>query len=117
VPISDPGALVGLIGALTGDLDANHRLTRIHDRTDNSFDRLGQSRYAFANRASEMIFDGDAAYFSEALVDLQIAAVGRQECEANRRRIVDQLQGGLLRKRHAEKRCRIRCSRTASRFP
>jgi hypothetical protein len=74
---SNPVALIDLIGALTGDLDANDRLARVHDRTDNVFDRLGQTRHAFPNRASEMILDGDAAYFSQTLVDLQIAAVGR----------------------------------------
>jgi hypothetical protein len=46
-----------------------------------------------------MIFDRDAAYLGQALVDLQIAAVGREEGKADRRGIVDQLQG-RLRKHH-----------------
>jgi hypothetical protein len=47
-----------------------------------------------------MILDGDPADLGEALVDLQIAAVGREESQADRRRVVDQLQGGLLWKQH-----------------
>ena len=47
-----------------------------------------------------MIFNRDAAYLGQALVDLQIATIRRQESEADRRRIVNQLQGGLLRKQH-----------------
>jgi hypothetical protein len=66
-----------LIGALTGDLDANHRLAGIHDRADNSFDRFSQGWYAVPNRAAQMILDGDAAYLGKTLVDLQITAVGR----------------------------------------
>jgi hypothetical protein len=62
-----------------------------------------------------MVLDGDAAYFSEALVDLQVAAVGRKAGEADRRRIVDQLQGGLLRKQHDRRR--LHRSRTAIRVP
>jgi hypothetical protein len=81
--------LLDLIGALTGDLDAGHRLAGLHDRADDAFDRLGQPRHAVAHRAAEMILDRDAADLGEALVDLQIAAVGRQECEADRRGIVD----------------------------
>src|SRR6267378_2362746 len=61
-----------------------------------------------------MILDGDAAYFCEALVDLQIAAVGRKASKADRRRVVDQLQGGLLRKQHDRRR--LHCSRTAIRI-
>jgi hypothetical protein len=47
-----------------------------------------------------MILDRDATYFRQALIDLLIAAVGRKECKTDRRRIVDQLQGGLLRKQY-----------------
>src|SRR5450759_415436 len=98
MPIGDPKPFVGLVSALTSNLDAGHRIAGIHDRTDDAFDRLGQRRYAIPNRASQMILHGDAAYLCEALVDLQITAVGREASEADRRRIVDQLQGGLVRK-------------------
>jgi hypothetical protein len=47
-----------------------------------------------------MILDGYAAYLGKTLVDLEIAAVGREAGEANRHRVIDQLQGGLLRKQH-----------------
>ncbi|MGB8606539.1 MAG: hypothetical protein WCE28_15990 [Bradyrhizobium sp.] len=51
-----------------------------------------------------MILDGDAAYLGQALVDLQIAAIGREASETDRRRVVDQLQGRLLRKQHHGRR-------------
>jgi hypothetical protein len=51
-----------------------------------------------------MIFNRDTAYLGEALVDLQVAAVGRKESETDRRRVVDQLQSGLLRKQHDRRR-------------
>jgi hypothetical protein len=102
VPIGDPRAFADLIGALADDLNAGHRLAGLHDRVDDVFDRLGQSRHALPYRTSQMILYRDAAYFGEALVDLQIAAVGRQERKTNRRRVVDQLQCGLLRERHIE---------------
>ena len=54
-----------------------------------------------------MILNRDTAYLSEAVVDLQIAAVGRKESQTDWRRIVDQLQGRLLGKGHAEDRCRF----------
>ena len=57
VPISNPKAFLGLVGALTGDLDAGHRLAGLHDRTDDAFDRLGQRRYAIPHRTPEMILD------------------------------------------------------------
>ena len=47
VPISDPKPFVGLVSALAGNLDTRHRLAGIHDRADDVFDGLGQSRYAF----------------------------------------------------------------------
>jgi hypothetical protein len=51
-----------------------------------------------------MILNRDTAYLSEAVVDLQIAAVGRKESETDWRRIVDQLQGGLLGKGRTKNR-------------
>src|SRR5258708_24438361 len=100
MPIGDTKPFVGLVSALAGALDPNNGLAGTHDRWDDAFDRLGQSRYAVLNRASQMILDGDAAYLREALVDLQVAAVGREASQPDRRRIVDQLQSGLLRKQH-----------------
>src|SRR5260370_24118695 len=101
MPIGDPKLFVGLVSALAGDLDPNHRLAGIHDRSDDAFDRLGQSRYAVLNRASQMILDGDAAYLREALVDLQVAAVGREASQPDRRRNLGQLHEELLSKNTA----------------
>src|SRR6266576_2677342 len=98
MPIGDPKPLLGLIGSLSGNLDANHWITGIHDRADDAFDRIGQSRYAVPDRAPQMVLNGDAAYVGEALVDLQIAAVRRETSQPDRRRIIDKLQGRLLRK-------------------
>ena len=47
-----------------------------------------------------MAFNRDTADLREALVDLQIVAVGRKVGEANRRGVIDQLQRRLLRKLH-----------------
>jgi hypothetical protein len=69
-----------------------------------SLDCVGQGGHAVSNRTSEMILNRDTAYLREVLVDLQIAAVGRKESKTNRRGIVDQLQGRLLGKGHAEDR-------------
>jgi hypothetical protein len=103
-PWRTPKPFVGLVSALTGDLDANYRVTGIHDRAYDAFDRIGQRRHAVPNRTSQMILHRDAAYLGEALVDLQVATVGREASEADRRHIVDQLQGGLLRKQHDGRR-------------
>ena len=104
MPISDPRALVGLISALARDLDAGDRFASLHDRLDNVFDRLGQSRYAFPNGTPQVVLNGDAAYFCEATVDMQITAVGREESETNRRRVISQLQGRLRVKRQIYER-------------
>src|SRR5262245_22079484 len=37
VPVSDPGAVYDLIGALPGDLDPGDRLTGCHDGADDGF--------------------------------------------------------------------------------
>src|SRR5258708_19264467 len=96
MPIGDPKPFVGLVSALAGDLDPNHRLAGIHDRSDDAFDRLGQSRYAVLNRASQMILDGDPAYLREALVDLQAAAVGSKASQPSRPPILDPFPTRLL---------------------
>jgi hypothetical protein len=49
-----------------------------------------------------MIFNRDTAYFGEALVDLQVAAVGRKDGEADRCGVVDQSQCRLPSKRPVE---------------
>src|SRR5271156_1293368 len=97
VPIGDPPAFFGSVRALATDLNASYRLASTHDRTDNAFDRIGQSRYTVANRASQVILDGNAAYVGKALVDLQVTAVGRKDGEADRCGVVDQLQGRPLK--------------------
>jgi len=76
MPIGDPRTFVGLIGALTRNFDADHRFARLHDRADDAFNGIGQRRYAVPHRAAKMVLDRDAAYLGEALIDLQIAAVG-----------------------------------------
>ena len=98
MPVGDPESFLGLIGALAGDLDAGHGIAGLHDRAHDTLDRRGQCRNAFPDRAPQMILNRDAANFREALIDLQIAAVGRKERKADRRRVVDQLQRRLLRK-------------------
>jgi hypothetical protein len=75
--------------ALTGDLDPRDRLTGFHDRADDLLNRVGQCRHTIPNRAPEMVFNRDPAYFGQALVDLQIAAIKRQAGEPDRRRIID----------------------------
>jgi hypothetical protein len=48
----------------------------------------------------EVSLDRDAAYLGEALVDLQVPTVGREESEADRRGVIDELQRRLLWKLH-----------------
>jgi hypothetical protein len=45
-------------------------------------------RHAAAHRASQMILDGDTAYFGRALIDLEIAAIGGEASETDRRGVV-----------------------------
>jgi hypothetical protein len=100
MPVGDPKPFGRLVGALGGNLDANHGIAGIHDGADDTLDRVGQGGHAVPDRASEMALDGDTAYLGEALVDLQIAAIGREASQPDRCRIVDKLQGGQLRKQH-----------------
>jgi hypothetical protein len=41
MPIGDPKPLVGLVGPLAGNLDADRGVTGIHDRAHDTFDRIG----------------------------------------------------------------------------
>ena len=100
MPMRDPEPLLRLIGTLTGNLDTGHRLPGLHDRANDRLYRRGQRRDAIADRASKMALDRNSADLGETLVDLQIAAVGRQERKADRRRVIDQLQRRLFRKLH-----------------
>ena len=95
MPVGDPGALLRLVGALPGDLDPGDRLAGFHDRADDLFHRAGQSGDTVADRAPEMVLDGDAAYFGEALIDLKVAAIRRQAGKPDRRRVIDELQRRL----------------------
>ena len=104
VPIGHPETFFKLVGALPGDLDADHGFARRHDRADDLLDRVRERRHAIPDKAPEMILDRYAADFGEALVDLQVAAVRRQAGEADRRGVVDQLQRGLLRKQQHARR-------------
>jgi hypothetical protein len=59
-------------------------------------DCLSQRRYAVPNRASNVILDRDTADLGEPLVDLQIAAVGREEQDRSapyRRSVAKQVAG------------------------
>ena len=87
--VPDHLTFVGLIGALTSDFDAGHRIPGFHDRANDAFNGVGQRRHAVPDRPPQMILHGDAAYLCEALVDLQVTAVGREAGKANRRRVVD----------------------------
>ena len=57
MPIGDPPAFFGFVRPLASNFNASHRLAGAHDRTDDAFDRIGQSRYAVANRAPEVILN------------------------------------------------------------
>ena len=105
MPIGDPGPFFRLVGALPGHLDPGDRLTGYHDRANNLFHRVGQSRHAVPDRPPEMIFDGDAAYLGETLIDLKIAAIRRQAGKPDRRRVVDELQRRLRKQQHSGFRC------------
>ena len=92
MPVGHPEAFFGLVGALAGDLDAGDGIAGAHDRGHDAFDRVRQRRHAVSHIAPEMVLNGDAADFGEALVDLDVAAVGGEEGEADRRGVVDQLR-------------------------
>src|ERR1700761_6418004 len=77
MPVGDPRAVIDLVGALPGDLDPGYRLAGCHDGADDRFDRFSQCRYALSHRSPQMPLDGNPAYFGEALVNVQVAAVGR----------------------------------------
>ena len=64
MPVGDPEALVGLIGALTGHLDAGHGIAGSHDRLHDAFDRIGQRRHTVPDRAPQMVLDGNARHIS-----------------------------------------------------
>ena len=106
MPIGDPETLVGLVGALARDLNAGDGIAGAHDRGHDAFDRVRQRRHAVSHIAPEMVLDGDAADIGQALVDLEVAAVGGQEGKADRRGVIDQLQGRLLRTNGLRKRRR-----------
>src|SRR6185295_2959699 len=61
VPIGHPKTFFHLVGALPGDLDADHGFSRLHDRTDDLLDRV--RRHAIPDKAPEMILDRYAADF------------------------------------------------------
>ena len=75
MPVGDPKALVGLVGALAGHLDAGDGVAGPHDRLHDAFDRIRQRRHAIAHIAAKMILDGNAADISQALIDLEVAAI------------------------------------------
>ncbi len=100
MPVGDPKALTGLVGALAGHLDAGDGIAGPHDRGHDALDRVGQRRHAIAHIAPQMILDRNAADIGQALVDLEVAAVRRQESKPDRRGVVDQLQCRLLRIEH-----------------
>src|SRR5262245_45387127 len=92
MPIGDPGSLLVLTGPLSRDLNAGHGSTRVDDRTDDAFDRICQGRHALPDGTADMIRNWDATYLGEPLVDSQVAAIGGQNREADRRGVVDELQ-------------------------
>ena len=100
MPVGDPEALIGLVGALAGHLDAGDGIAGTHDRLHDAFDRVRQRRYAIPHIAAKMILNRYAADIGQALVDLEVAAVRRQERKADRRSVVDQLQRRLPRIEH-----------------
>src|SRR5215475_6694679 len=93
MPIGYPGSLLVLTGPLSRDLNAGHGSTGVDDRTDDTLDRICQGRHALPDGAADMIRNWDATYLGEPLVDLQVTAIGRQNRKADRRGVVDELQG------------------------
>ena len=82
------------------------RLSGFHDRADDLFDRIRQCRYTIPDKTSEMILYGNAAYFREPLIDLQVATIWRQAREADRCGVVHKLEGRLMWKEN-----HFRCAR------
>ena len=91
MPVGDPKTFFGLIGALARYFDPDHGIACLHDGMHDAFDGIGQRGHAIPHVAPQMIFNGDAADVGKALVDLEVAAVQREEGEADRRRVVNQL--------------------------
>ena len=75
MPVGDPKALVGLVGALAGHLDAGDGVAGPHDRRHDALDCISQRRHAIAHIAAYMILDRNAADISQALIDLEVAAI------------------------------------------
>ena len=97
MPIGDPVPLAaGVVRALARHLNANDGLAGLHDRSDDVFDRIGQRGDGVAHPSPNMVGDGNAADLGEVLIDVQIAAIRREEREADRRGLVDELQRGRL---------------------
>ena len=116
VPAGQPEALrVAPVGPLPVDLDAGDRRAGLENRPDDLLDLIGDHRHRFAHRAPDMAVDRDAADFRQSRVDLQIAAVGAQEGEADRRRIVQQAKLGR-RVALMTARGRWCCARCGARF-
>ena len=97
MPVGDPVPLAaGVVRALARHLNANDGLAGLHDRSDDVFDRIGQRGDGVAHPSPNMVGDGNAADLGEVLIDVQIAAIRREEREADRRSLIDELQRGRL---------------------
>ena len=97
MPIGHPVPLAaGVVRALARHLNANDGLAGLHDRSDDVFDRIRQRGDGVAHPSPNMVGDGNAADLGEVLIDVQIAAIRREEREADRRGLVDELQRGRL---------------------
>jgi hypothetical protein len=98
MPIRYPEALIALIGALAGYLDANNGLARFDNLPYDLLDGICQRWHAVADKPSKMIFHGDTANFRETLVYLQIPAIRRQAGETDGRGVVNELKCRLIPK-------------------
>ena len=85
---------IELVRPLPANFDAGDRLAGAHDGFDDFFDLICNLRNSFANRASDVIGDGNTADLRQPLVDLHVAAIGRKKREADRSGVVDQLEIG-----------------------
>jgi hypothetical protein len=69
-PIGYPDTIyIGAVGPLTIDFDPCYRRAGFDNVMDDLFDLLGNLRHHFAHCIAQVIFNRDAAYFRQMLID------------------------------------------------
>ena len=95
MPVRDPDVVgIAFVGTLSVNLHAGDGLAGSNDGLNQAFHLFGDLRNGLANRAPDMVGDRYAADLGQALIDLQIPAVGRQKRKPYRCGVVDQLELG-----------------------